>query len=247
MPNVVKGSKQHRMAVVPYRPRYRIAISLLGLVLLAVAMSGAYFAGEYFASRSYSVSASDNVLLRKTLVASQAELEQLRGQITVVGRTSEMDQAAVKEIQVTVSQLRQRVMQLEQDIIFYRQVMSPEAAQPGVIIAELSIHPTSSPRVYRYKAVFRQAGTGDDMLEGSVSISLLGKLEGEDATIAVEDVFQGGEGYLGKLGFRYFQNLEGEILIPEGFSPAQVVIDAESHSPAENVTSRMFNWSLSEG
>lgn len=247
MPNVVKGSKQQLMAVVPYRPKYRVFVSLLGLVLLLVAMLAAYFAGDFFASKSYSISATENVLLREKLFASQTELEQLRGQLTVVGRTSEMDQTAAKEIQLTVNQLRQRVTQLEQDIMFYRQVMSPEAAQSGVIIAELSLYPTSTPRLYRYKAVFRQAGTGDDMLEGSVSISLLGVLGGEETTIPVEDIFQGEEGFVGKLGFRYFQNLEGEIRIPEEFSPLRVVIDAESHSPAENVTSRMFNWSLSEG
>lgn len=247
MPNVVKGSKQHRMVVVPYRPGYRLAVSLLLGALLLGALYGAYFVGEYSASRRFSVDEQDNQRLQLILNDSQAQLVQLRAQLAEVGRTSALDQRATIEVQSTLTKLRQRVTQLEQDVAFYRQVMSPEVDKPGVIVAELSVQPTATPRVYRYKAVFRQAGTGDAMLDGDASISLLGLVDGEEATLIVEDLYQGSEGFQGKLRFRYFQNLEGEMLIPESFSPSQVVVEATSQSPAQSSMSRMFNWTYSEG
>ena len=247
MPNVVKGSKHPRMVVVPYRPGYRFGLTVAVAVLFMAVMAAAYFVGEYSASRRFAADEQENVRLQQALGSSLAELETLRAELAAIGRTSEMDRRANIEVQTTVTQLRQRVTQLEQDVAFYRQVMSPEVEQPSVVVAEWSLQPTTTPRVFRYQAVFRQAGTGETVLEGAATISVLGLIDGEEATLAIEDVYHGDGGFQGKLRFRYFQNLEGEIMIPESFSPTQVVVEATSRSPAQSAMSRIFNWTISEG
>ncbi|MDX1492046.1 MAG: DUF6776 family protein [Pseudohongiellaceae bacterium] len=247
MPNVVKGSKQHRMAVVPHRPVYRIVISCVALVLVMALMAGSYYWGEYSAAKRFTVNEADNTVLQSLLDSALSELEQLQAYVATVEQTSEMDRAAAEEVQLTVNRLRQRVQQLEQDVTLYRQVMSPDVTQPTIIIAEANIQPTPQPRVFRYKVVFRQAGTGDDMIEAQASISLLGLQDGQEVTVPVSDVLEGGQEFQGKLRFRYFQNLEGEIRIPESFHPSQIVVEAESASSEQGMSSRLFNWALSEG
>jgi hypothetical protein len=66
-------------------------------------------------------------------------------------------------------------MQLEQDVSFYRQVMTPDAAELGLIIAEVLVVPASTPGSYRYRAVFRLAGAGDRNVEGSVVMTVAGQ------------------------------------------------------------------------
>lgn len=241
MPNVVKGSKQQRMIVVPHRPWARVS-SVLGLLLLLVAVGlGSFYYGHVDAARQYVVTTADNNRLNQTLEQSQDEIESLRAQLA----SSLVDRRANEEVQNTINSLRERIMQLEQDVSFYRQVMSPDSAELGLIIAEFDVTRQENGR-YRYKAVFRQAGAGDRVLEGKVEIAVAGKLGDERQLLPLSGILPEGQSFDPVLNFRYFQNLEGEFVLPEGFVPEQVEVRAESSKPAANKVEKIFSWSVVE-
>lgn len=241
MPNVVKGSKQHRMMVVPYRPGYRVSVVLGLLFVFAVVGAGSFYYGRIDAGRQYVVTAADNTRLSQQLAQVQDELETLRAQLA----SSMVDRRADEEVQSTINSLRQRVMQLEQDVSFYRQVMSPDSTELGLIIAEFSVERLEGRR-YHYKAVFRQAGAGDRVLEGSVAIAVVGHREQERQVLPLVELLARDNGFDPKLNFRYFQNMEGEFELPEGFEPEQVEVRAESSKPAANKVEKIFSWSVVE-
>ena len=106
MPRVVKGSKQQRMVVVPYRPSLRFA--LLAGVLLVAAVG--FMFGYFNASREFATTSADNELLVVEVADARDELMRLRSQVVISGRTSIMDQHANEEVQNTINSLRQRVL-----------------------------------------------------------------------------------------------------------------------------------------
>lgn len=243
MPGVVKGSKQQRMVVVPYRPWIRYA--LLAGVLTAAALGFAF--GYFDAANEFATTSADNQQMALELADAQDELQGLRSQVVMSGRTSIMDQRANEEVQETINSLRQRVMQLEQDVMFYRQVMTPELAEPGLIIAEFTVRPTDLPDNYRYRAVFRQAGAGDRELKGKVQIDVAGMRAGEKVLLPLQEFVSGTETVNTILNFRYFQNIEGELVVPADFLPMQVEIRAESMEPQQRKLEKLFNWTVAEG
>lgn len=242
MPRVVKGSKQQRMVVVPYRPSLRFA--LLAGVLLVAAVG--FMFGYFNASREFATTSADNELLVVEVADARDELMRLRSQVVISGRTSIMDQHANEEVQNTINSLRQRVLQLEQDVMFYRQVMTPELAEQGLIIAEFTVQPTELPERYRYRAVFRQAGAGDRELKGKVQIDVAGVREGEKVLLPLQELVGDAEVVTTILNFRYFQNVEGELVLPAGFLPTQVEIRAQSTEPQERSLEKLFNWAIEE-
>ena len=159
--------------------------------------------------------------------------------------SSMVDRRADEEVQSTINSLRQRVMQLEQDVSFYRQVMSPDSTELGLIIAEFSVERLEGQR-YHYKAVFRQAGAGDRVLEGSVTIAVVGHKEQQRQVLPLAELLAEGNGFDPELNFRYFQNMEGEFELPEGFEPEQVEVRAESSKPVANKVEKIFSWSVVE-
>lgn len=241
MPNVVKGSKQRRMIVVPYRPWFRLSVVLGLLLVLVVAGVGSFFYGRIDAARQYVVTTADNARLSQQLSLAQDEMESLRSQLA----SSMVDRRANEEVQSTINSLRQRIMQLEQDVSFYRQVMSPDSAELGLIIAEFDVNQLEGRR-YHYKAVFRQAGAGDRVLEGKVTVALAGRMGDERKVLPLADILPQGNTFDPELNFRYFQNLEGEFELPEGFVPEQVEVKAESTKPAANKVEKIFSWSVVE-
>lgn len=246
MPNVVKGSKQQTMMVVPYRPWYRTLLTLsIGLLLFIVALGG-FFYGQFDAGRQYLVTSADNERLEIALRQAQDQVESLRTELAITGRSNLVDQRANEEVQNTISALRQRIMQLEQDVSFYRQVMSPESDELGLIIAEFDVTRLDESGRYRYKAVFRQAGAGDRVLEGKVQIAIAGLSGEERQVLPLQSILTEGSQLNPALQFRYFQNLEGEFVLPPGFVPEQVEIKAESSKPTEIKVEKIFSWSVVE-
>jgi hypothetical protein len=246
MPNVVKGSKQQKMIVVPYRPWFAASAAVFVLVGFVVAAFGGAYFGKLYESRDYVVTSADNLRLSEELGEMRAALEIARTELAISGRGSIVDQIATEEVQSTVSMLRERIMQLEQEISFYRQVMAPDSAELGLIIAEFNVHSGDQSGHYKYKAMFSQAGAGERVLEGRVDIEISGIFEGEKHTFTIDELALETGGFDSKLDFRYFQSIEGELILPADFIAEQVAIRAESTEPAVNEVERMFGWQVTE-
>jgi hypothetical protein len=245
MPNIVKGSRQEQMIVVPYRP-WRQGIFTVWVVL-AVALAGGFgvFIGHNDATRGQTAIIIENQRMREELLIYRDEVSDLRSSFAILDRGSLVDQRATDEAQATIATLRSKVSQLEQDINFYRQVMAPENEDVGLVITQAEIMPCDSSNRYKYKLVFRQQGQQDAMLEGRAMVNIIGNHMGDQQTWPLEQLSEldGSEGF--RLNFRYFQNVEGELLLPEYFRPEKIEINASSTRPVEKAVSKTFSWSVS--
>src|SRR6056300_996409 len=121
MPNVVKGSKQEQMVVVPYRPRQRVLFTLFLVLGVAISAAGGWAYGYYKIMLTQQTELADQSELTAEIDSLRLENANLRRQIAILDRSSVMDQQANAEVQGTITSLRERVAQLEEDIVFYRQ------------------------------------------------------------------------------------------------------------------------------
>ena len=243
MPNVVKGSKQEKMVVVPYRPRQRAFFALLvasGVVLSAL---GGFMYGYYETLLQRESSLAELNSLNAELAELREENAELRKEVAILDRSSIMDQRANVEVQETMSDLRGRVSQLEQDIVYYRGVIAAETEDTGLTISQMDINATADPNRYRYKLVLRQQDAdGDTYLTGHVNVNLVGSRGEAQQIIPLREVSDEQDQLDIRLRFKYFQNIEGELAIPEGFEPERIQIAAISTEPIEKDVSQDFSW-----
>ena len=247
MPGVVKGSKQERMVVVPYRPGWRmffITAFIAGAVISAL-VGFAY--GYYQTLLTQETAQAGHAELERELESVQLENSDLNRQIAILDRSTVMDQHANSEVQETISGLRDRVAELEQDIVYYRGVVAEEIEDTGLIISRLEIDGTNDPRIYNYKLVVRQRDAdGDTYLLGHVNVSLLGRKNDKLVIIPLRDISAEQDELDIRLRFRYFQNIEGELALPEGFEPERVQIAAVETAPIEKTLDQDFDWIVGE-
>jgi hypothetical protein len=243
MPNVVKGSKQQRMAVVPHRPGRRILlVSVLVLGVGASAVLGFMYGYFNTLSRQQTARASQTEL-NQQLAAAQEENADLYRQITILDMSRVMDQRATEEVHSTIKSLRDRVAQLEQEIVYYRQVVSKETEDTGLIISQLDLGATQENNRYRYKLVMRQQDAdGDSFLVGHVKVNLIGTDGDEQRILALRDLSAEQDRLDIRLKFKYFQNIEGELVLPDGFIPERLQIAAVSLEPVEKSINQNFGW-----
>lgn len=243
MPNVVKGSVQQKMVVVPHRPgRRAFYILVAAAAVLASAVSGFGF-GYYRTMQSQeNVRLSEDELTRELALQTEQNAD-LRQQVAILERASVMDRRANEEVQETLSSLREQVVRLEQDIVFYRQVVSDEIDSSGMVIGQLDLEASAGAPEIRYKLVIRQPESDQESyLLGHVNINVIGSLDGEQTVIPLRDVSAEQDDLDIRLRFRYFQNIEGELTLPDNFIPEQVNVTAVSTSPIESQVNKNFSW-----
>jgi len=243
VPNVVKGSKQEKMVVVPYRPRQSLFFIVALLLGVPAAALGGFAYGYYQTMLTQQIEQAD----RQELDGLKVENSELLRQVAIFERSSVMDQRANEEVLSTISGLRDRVAQLEQDIVYYRQVVSEEVEDTGLIISQLDIDATTRPEIYRYKLVVRQQDAdGDTYLTGHVNVNLVGRQDEALVIVPLREISEEQDQLDIRLRFKYFQNIEGELMLPEGFIPERVQIAAVETAPVEKNFDQDFSW-VAEG
>ena len=243
MPNVVKGSKQERMVVVPYRPGRRFVLVCLLVLSIGASAIGSFMFGYSNTLRSQQSEQATQQELSEQLIGAETENSELRRQVAILDRSSVMDQRATEEVQTTIIGLRDRVAQLEQDIVYYRQVVSAETEDTGLIISQLDIDATRESNRYRYKLVLRQQDAdGDTSLIGHVNINLVGSQGEEQQILSLRDLSAEQDQLNIRLRFKYFQNIEGELVLPDNFVPDRLQVAAVSVEPVEKSINQNFSW-----
>ena len=243
MPNVVKGSKQERMVVVPHRPGQRALFTLLVLIGVALSAAGGWGYAYYTTVLTQEGDKAEKNELLAQLSEARKKNENLERQVAILDRTSAVDKQTGLELQETLTSLRQRVAQLEEDVLFYRKVVEEETKETGLVIEQLDIDATRSSDRYRYKLVMRQQDAdGDTYLAGHVNFNLVGQLRGQQVVLPLRDLSEAEVDLDIRLRFKYFQNIEGEFVLPEGFQPDRIQIAAVATEPVSKRFSEEFGW-----
>ena len=229
--------------VVPYRPGRRVLFTLLLLTGVAVSAAGGWGYAYYTTVLTQQGEQAEKRELSAQLTDLRQENEALKRQIAILDRSSAVDQQTGAELQETLTALRQRVAQLEEDVLFYRQVVEEEADETGLVIGQLDIDATRSPDRYRYKLVMRQQDAdGDTYLTGHVNINLVGQLQDQQVILPLRDLSEFEDELDIRLRFKYFQNIEGELALPEGFQPDRIQIAAVATEPVSKRINEDFGW-----
>jgi hypothetical protein len=243
MPSVVKGSKQERMVVVPYRPWKSLFFNLALVAGVVVSALFGFAYGYYQTLQTQQIVEPDRAELVEEIELLRIGNFDLNRQMAILDRTSVMDQRANEEVQDTISSLRNQVALLEQDITYYRSVVSEETEDTGLIISNWDINSTREDDLYRYKLVMRQQDAdGDTFLTGHVNVSLVGRQNEEFVTFPLHAVSAEQDQLDIRLRFKFFQNIEGELTLPKGFVPNLVQIAAVETSPFEKTFDQDFSW-----
>lgn len=239
---VVKGSKQIKMVVVPHRPWRNLLLTLAGLIV-AVILTGA---GVYY---GYSRGTNENIdvrIERDQLGASvnslETELETLQQDFVNLQQASLVDRQAVIEVQDMLVGLREINAQLEEDVLFYRQIMSPENDESGLAIGQLDLSATEEENRIRYHIELKQLANNENVISGYANVNILGMQEGSEVSFPLRSIAVDENQLDIRLQFRYFQNIEGELIIPENFVPETVQILAVAQGENAKTVQKNFVW-----
>ena len=81
--------------------------------------------------------------------------------------------------------------------------------------------------------------------KGRILLSAEGLQDGASRTLTLSEMSDGKEQSI-KMRFRYFQNVEGGVKLPEGFVPATLTIEVKPDNGKMAPVTETYDWSSQE-
>ncbi|KPK40453.1 MAG: hypothetical protein AMJ69_02380 [Gammaproteobacteria bacterium SG8_47] len=231
----------NRLVVRPQAPWRSRLIVTLAAVAIVVGGWSLYEYGRFQAG----FDSAQAVRSRAELIDRQAQLEAqltaLREEKALLERASQIDRQAQSDVNESIRSLQDEVLELKEELAFYRGIVSPQDDSRGLRLQSFRIERAGSGRSYRYKVVLTQVLQNDTVARGSVLLTVSGTADGRERQLALVDLTADGVKEL-NYRFKYFQNLEGDMVLPKGFKPlratVKVIPSARNSDPIEET----FDW-----
>lgn len=239
----VKGTPVTNYVAMPYNPARRRVLTLIGLVLVTLMVYSAYWYGEQVGIGQEARLLQERNQLSVELIDRTQQLEELRQRVAVLETASFVDKEANDGVRQLNRELSDRIAELEEEIALYQGIMSPSVNPAGLTIQEVNLTPTPAENRYRFKVMLTQVGNNSTYLRGFVGINVLGVEGGETAAYPLNDLSDDISDVDIKFRYRYFQDFTGELVLPEGFTPDQIQVVAQSVGDKAARVERAYNWS----
>ncbi|MGS2718178.1 DUF6776 family protein [Eionea flava] len=240
----VEPSPEFDLAVVPYRPYRPWLLGAVIVVVVAVLTLVGYYSGYYRGTVLEGSAIAERDHLRKEYADAKSEASLLNQQIANLRLGSDVDRKATEQVRAEVVELNNRIAELERDNTFYRDLMRPESDDQGISVEVPSITLASGiPNTYDYKMVVKQQSANRSQVVGYLEFIVVGtndegkkkrfSLSQLSSTVTTEKI---------KLNFKYFQRLEGQIILPSAFNPERIELKIVSLKPRKTLIEKTFNW-----
>ncbi|WP_286234665.1 DUF6776 family protein [Thalassotalea sediminis] len=137
----------------------------------------------------------------------------------------EVERLANQKSQNLLTEIEQQHFKVKTELAFYEKVMAPEKQADGLVIDKLTLSSTASPRHYRFQVVLVQQKVRKRFAKGHIKLVLHGSLKDKPVKLELSKISEITKKQLG-FSFQYFQIIEGELTLPEHFSPDQIELSA---------------------
>lgn len=205
----------------------------IGLVLLAWLMSlgliwhiasGTVGEGELQALRERFATSE------KTLDEKRHDIEALKEQVVISERADQVSRTANEALQQTLREREEEIASLRADAAFYQRLVGGQGERRGLTVHEFGLRPIGDSRGFGYTLTLTQNLKKGAVSEGEIAFEIEGVTDQKLVTLTWKDVAAGDDTAPLAFNFKYFQRLEGNLMLPEGFTPNRVVIRASAKS-----------------
>lgn len=239
----VKGTAVTNYKVVPDKPIRNAVFRTLYVVICVGLVVTAYWYGFGQGLSEEKELLKERTELKKELTLSLEREAQLRQQVAVLENASIVDKSSTDSVRTMNRELSDRIAELEEENALYQGIMSPTLNTSGLTIQEVSLGKTASQNRYRFKVMLTQVGNNSDYLRGFVGINILGVQNSEITAYSLKDLSDDITDVDIKFRYRYFQDFKGELVLPDGFTPDQIQVVAQSVGNKSARVEESFEWS----
>jgi hypothetical protein len=223
--------------------RTKVLISAIVISLLAAAWI-IFDYGRYRAGFDRLTVQEETKKLQNTVDELNQEVIEQREKIARLESAKQVDSHANTEVRENLETLQQEILELREELQFYRSIVSPGKGRPGIHIHNFKISPGEEENSYYYnftlihiqgpKKHHRQAS-------GVVNLYIEGLHNGLNRKLALDELTKPKKKNV-KYLFKYFARFEGKLFLPKEFQPQNVVLETVNKSKKIEGDEKTIKW-----
>jgi hypothetical protein len=216
---------------------YFILIALIAATLYA----GFFWGNSHYSQQQMALSTHE-----KSIQNLKLENEELTKKLNVLGVELEVARLTQQKHFVEIGKSIDVEKELRTQLAFYQQVMAPELKEQGFLIDGFNIEPALSDNSYRFELVLMQQNKTKNTLKGNLKVTLIGSENGKAKQYTIDSMLSDQEQKSLTFSFKYFQVIDGEMRLPEGFQPEQVSVHANifQFKRKKGELTTVFDWAI---
>ncbi len=185
--------------------------------------------------------------LKSELAAAKETGHRLSEQVALLKTSEKIDSEAYRQVEAQLTQLQAKIIEQQEQLAFYRGIVGPDQ-QAGLRIQDFKLTSGSADMAYSVHLVLAQAIRNDQRVSGFVELNVEGVRDGEALILNLKDLAPEGESRARlDFSFRYFQNLQADLLLPEGFAPARVIVKLTQKGKSAKPVEKTYDWPVQAG
>jgi hypothetical protein len=167
-------------------------------------------------------------------------LQRVRAREHVLEREVSVLRRANQLLQENESGRQAELNRLQSELDFYRRLARTGGVQTGLDVYRAELIPTESAKVFQFVLTLTQNIRRASIVSGRARIDVEGIANDRPVTLEWPEI-SGEETSGSAFRFKYFQQLEGYLILPDGFSPTRLVVTLEAEDQRAPVE-RGYVW-----
>jgi len=182
--------------------------------------------------------------LEDQLDDAREQKDELRRKIAMLETGKKIDEETYSQVEKRLVDLQNEILVQQEDLAFYRGIVADQ--QAGLRVQDLELLDELS---FSLRLVLAQAMRATQRISGSVELQVAGVRGGKSLTLGLTElgVIAEQRKALAGFSFRYFQNLEADIVLPEGFKPERVIVKITPKGSRAKSVEKTFDWAARPG
>ena len=219
------AKKSVQLVIKQHQPvRYWLMLAFYAL-LVGIAGWAMYTLGQKRAGTNNTELNNTVERLKEYTQSLEEQKAKLLEQVAVVERNRQVEQQAFSDVDSSLKSQQEEILELKQEVAFYRGIVAPRGdTEGGLSIQSFRIEKSPEEHTYRFKLVLTQLAKMDTPVKGRVRIDIAGVKDGKPISLSLAEVSSGAMPSL-DLKFKYFQTVEGNMVLPAGFAPTNVAVE----------------------
>jgi hypothetical protein len=177
----------------------------------------------------------------------ETEIVGLKEEVALLETHRDIDREAYKDVEASLTDLQAKIQEQTDAIAFYRGIVSPADGTAGLRVQDLKLTRGQSERTYKVRLVLVQSLKHDRKVTGDVNLSIEGEQGGAAATLNLSQLMPEEASANWPFSFRYFQDFDKDIVLPDGFTPEKITIEVRSRTRSISSIEESYSWTTSLG
>jgi Family of unknown function (DUF6776) len=179
------------------------------------------------------------------LATAEKEIGRLAREVDVAQTRNAVDEAALEILRSEIAANKEEMAALEEGLLFYKGLMAPGDITQGLSLREIELVAREEGH-FSFRIVAQQEARTHNTIKGELSAEVYGLQNSEQVSYPLAELSDDIEDNAITLRFRYFQSIEGVLVLPQDFEPLGIRVVARATSPRKAEVSEEFAWRVKE-